>query len=56
MCQNTYEETSSDGTGDGDQLDVSGEQVSLRLFEVERVDLRARPDFAIFANDTAGVL
>lgn len=40
----TYEETRADGTRDGDQLNVSRQQVTLSLLDVERVDMGTLSD------------
>lgn len=37
FSRSTYEETSSDGSRDGYQLNVPGEQMTLGLFDSERV-------------------
>lgn len=45
----THEETSSNSTRDGDQLNVSREQVALSLLEVERVDLGTLSNLTVVA-------
>lgn len=54
IVKNTHKETSSDRTRDGDQLNVSGEQVTLGLLDVERVDQGTLSNLTVVTVDVVG--
>lgn len=51
----TYKESCANGTGDGDQLNVPGDQVTFSLLKVERVNGFALSNPVIVSVDSVNI-